>query len=252
MKRFFALAATIFMMSALTAQDDVAGYILFGNERYPAFTKFDGDDMIITSPLFDSIEQRLSRIEVSLPGDIVRLPQCEALTFSVFNEQQLAWGFSLQNTTGNEVEQWEVRIIGADYDVDFSRVQNGDELKVETEKDGDLINYTIRSTRPLGAFSTTSTYQLTDVDFGRTISSRSREIFCQLSDGEDNNNGLSAFLASNTMARAKYHFKLSKPDEIFGLTSRDVGRIYGYKDYKKASEKAIFQYLDTLNIFQNQ
>lgn len=56
--------------------------------------------------------------------DVPTLPACGSLNTTFFNQQQFSWGFGLQNSTGNNIPNWEVRITNANYQLNPSLLSN--------------------------------------------------------------------------------------------------------------------------------
>lgn len=57
-------------------------------------------------------------------ADVPGLEVCTSLNTTFFNENRFSWGFGLQNTTGTQIDNWEVRIRNADYQLVYAQLSN--------------------------------------------------------------------------------------------------------------------------------
>ena len=103
---------------------------------------------------------------------------CELIT-TFFNEQQFAWGFGIQNTSGDDVDAWEARIFNADYTLDATQITNNN-LFVHTQIDnGDgTFDHVFNGTGGIPGFSGLPNFEWPGVNFGGSISSDGIEYRC--------------------------------------------------------------------------
>lgn len=86
--------------------------------------------------------------------DVPGLPVCVGLNTTYFNENQYSWGFGLQNSTATQIDNWEVRILNADYQLNVSQLSNQAAFSYSEVDNGDgTYNLIVTGTNPIAAWS---------------------------------------------------------------------------------------------------
>jgi hypothetical protein len=70
-------------------------------------------------------------------ADVPGLAVCTSLNTTFFNESQFSWGFGLQNTTGTQIDNWEVRILNANYQLNYAQLSNQSAFTYSDTDNGD-------------------------------------------------------------------------------------------------------------------
>ncbi|WP_396637472.1 C-type lectin domain-containing protein [Maribacter sp. R77961] len=113
--------------------------------------------------------------------DVPSLPVCTDLNTTFFNENQFSWGFGLQNNTSAQVDNWEIVITNADYQLDASQLTNPSAfVYTEIDNGNGTYDYTFTGTSPLPPFSQIpgGNIEWPGVNFGFDPSSDGITIFC--------------------------------------------------------------------------
>jgi len=113
--------------------------------------------------------------------DVPSLPVCTALNTTFFNENQFSWGFGLQNNTSAQVDNWEIVITNADYQLDTSQLTNPSAfVYTEIDNGNGTYNHIFTGTSPLAAFSQIpgGNIEWPGVNFGFDPGSDGITIFC--------------------------------------------------------------------------
>lgn len=75
------------------------------------------------------------------------------LRFTFINEQQYAWGFGVQNDSGNVIEQWAVKIENANYKIAAENLTNNSAFElITTENQDGTYDHLFVGTSSIGAF----------------------------------------------------------------------------------------------------
>ena len=108
------------------------------------------------------------------------LELCPDLTLTFFNEQQLSWGFGIQNASADIKSQWQLVIEDANYQLDPSQITNNADFTYQEIDNGDgTYDLIITSTGPLAAFAGTPSYAWNAVDFGFAPTSSNQTLRCE-------------------------------------------------------------------------
>ena len=112
---------------------------------------------------------------------VEELDPCSDLGFTFFNQQQFTWGFGIQNSTNNTVDNWEVRITNANYQLDPTQLTNQSAfVYTEVANPNGTFNLTLTGTSSIAPFSGIpgGNIEWQGVNFGQKISSDDISIFC--------------------------------------------------------------------------
>ena len=113
--------------------------------------------------------------------DVPTLPACGSLNVTFFNQQQYAWGFGLQNTTGNSIPNWEVRITNANYQLNPSLLSNQSAFNyMEVDNGNGTFDIILSGTSPIPAWGSIpgGNIDWPGVNFGFSPTSDGISIFC--------------------------------------------------------------------------
>lgn len=103
----------------------------------------------------------------------------DELRLTFVNQQQFAFGFGIQNDSGETIENWAVAIKGANYKLDVSQLTNQDAFVLHTSVNDDgTIDYLFEGTsaiRPFGGIDG-GNVEWHGVNFGQAVSGSSFEV----------------------------------------------------------------------------
>ncbi len=114
-------------------------------------------------------------------GDIPSLGACSSINTTFFNQQQFAWGFGLQNTTGAAIPNWEIRINNANYQLNASQLTNQSAFTYSAVNNGNgTFNLILKGTSAIPAFGSIpgGNIEWSGVNFGFSPTSSGISIFC--------------------------------------------------------------------------
>lgn len=107
------------------------------------------------------------------------LAVCPQMRFNYFNEAQYSWGFSVQNSTGTPVGQWQAVIENANYQIDPSQISNnGDFTYIEVDNLDGTYDHYFNSNSGIPAYGGSNNFSWGGVNFGFTPTSSSKTIYC--------------------------------------------------------------------------
>lgn len=127
-----------------------------GTFNYTAEQGFSGQDSFTYNLTDGENVSNTATVNVNVesenqPGDFIAN---EDLAFTFTNEAQFAWGFGLQNHSGEQVDNWAVEIENANYNIDAQQLSNQDAFELTTTQNADgTFNHLFVGTSPIAAFS---------------------------------------------------------------------------------------------------
>lgn len=133
---------------------------------------------------YKSLESRIAALENGSgvsdgdDGSTTIYPQCSNARTNFFNEQQFAWGFSIQSGNGG-VDPWQYVISGANYQIDVNAISNNaDFTYVEIANADGTFDHVFTGNAPLAANSSTALFRWNGVNFGFNPVSQSQSVNC--------------------------------------------------------------------------
>ncbi len=114
-------------------------------------------------------------------SDVPALSACSSLVTTFFNQQQFAWGFGLQNNTSTVVDNWEVRIENANYQLNPAQLSNQTAFTyTEIDNGNGTYDITLSGTSSIQAFSSIpgGNIEWPGVNFGFNPTSNGISIYC--------------------------------------------------------------------------
>lgn len=114
-------------------------------------------------------------------ADVPSIPVCAGLNTTFFNENQFSWGFGLQNSTGTQIDSWEVRITNADYQLNYAQLSNQSAFTyTDIDKGDGTYDLILTGTGPIAPFSGIpgGNIQWPGVNFGFNPDSDGITVFC--------------------------------------------------------------------------
>lgn len=114
-------------------------------------------------------------------ADVPGLEVCTSLNTTFFNENQYSWGFGLQNTTGTQIDNWEVQILNADYQLNYAQLSNQSAFTYSDTDNGDgTFDLVLTGTSPIAPWSgiTGGNIEWPGVNFGFNPNSDGITRFC--------------------------------------------------------------------------
>ena len=138
-------------------------------EFNPSSASFEVGQFVSTKPAAD--------VDTTPTADLdFAFVSSDEVRFNFVNEQRFSFGFGVQNTGSEPVENWAVQILDANYELDASQFKSSAEFDLTTTKNEDgTYNHLFVGTSPLEAFRSES-LRFLDGDFGFTLESSGLEV----------------------------------------------------------------------------